>query len=66
MDQSIPVIISTIFGGLLFFKRLSDVQEEKYEKRLVQYNNADLAADPEEHRVDIPKGHFWCDVRKHM
>lgn len=51
--------------GLLFFKRLSDVWEEEYEERLARYNDADLAADPEEHRVDIPKGHFWADIRKH-
>lgn len=51
--------------GLLFFKRLSDVWEEEYEERLARYNDADLAADPDEHRFDIPKGHFWKDVRNH-
>ena len=51
--------------GLLFFKRLSDVWEEEYEERLARYHDADLAADPDEHRFDIPKGHFWRDVRKH-
>ncbi|NMN71183.1 type I restriction-modification system subunit M [Rhizobium sp. 57MFTsu3.2] len=51
--------------GLLFFKRLSDVWEEEYEERLARYRDADLAADPDEHRFDIPKGHFWRDVRKH-
>ncbi|WP_425640283.1 N-6 DNA methylase [Agrobacterium radiobacter] len=51
--------------GLLFFKRLSDVWEEEYEERLARYHDADLAADPDEHRFDIPKGHFWKDVRKH-
>ena len=51
--------------GLLFFKRLSDVWQEEYEERLARYNDADLAADPDEHRFDIPKGHFWTDVRKH-
>ncbi|RVI43998.1 type I restriction-modification system subunit M [Sinorhizobium meliloti] len=51
--------------GLLFFKRLSDVWEEEYEERLSRYHDAELAADPDEHRFDIPKGHFWKDVRKH-
>lgn len=51
--------------GLLFFKRLSDVWEEEYEERLARYNDAELAADPDEHRFDIPQGHFWKDVRKH-
>ncbi len=51
--------------GLLFFKRLSDVWEEEYEERLTRYHDADLASDPDEHRFDIPKGHFWKDVRKH-
>lgn len=52
--------------GLLFFKRLCDVWQEEYEERLANYGgNAELAADPDEHRFDIPKGHFWSDVRKH-
>jgi type I restriction enzyme M protein len=51
--------------GLLFYKRLCDVWEEEYEERLKKYGNAELAADPDEHRFDIPKGHFWADVRKH-
>lgn len=51
--------------GLLFFKRLSDVWWEEYEERLEAYGGAeDLAADREEHRVHIPPGHFWEDVRK--
>ncbi|MDX1091023.1 type I restriction-modification system subunit M [Sinorhizobium medicae] len=51
--------------GLLFFKRLSDVWQEEYEERLARYHDAELAADPDEHRFDIPKGHFWKDVRRH-
>lgn len=51
--------------GLLFFKRLCDVWEEEYADRLAEYDDADLAADPEEHRFHIPEGHFWKDVRKH-
>jgi type I restriction enzyme M protein len=51
--------------GLLFFKRLSDVWEEEYEGRLAEYGDAELAADPDEHRFHIPAGAFWKDVRKH-
>ena len=50
--------------GLLFYKRLCDVWEEEYEERLAEYEDAALAADPEEHRFDIPEGCFWHDVRK--
>jgi type I restriction enzyme M protein len=51
--------------GLLFFKRLSDVWQEEYEDRLARYHDEAIAADPEEHRVHIPKGNFWTDVRKY-
>jgi type I restriction enzyme M protein len=30
-----------------------------------QYGDRRLAADPDEHRFDIPKGAFWKDVRQH-
>src|SRR5690554_4756804 len=52
--------------GLLFYKRLCDVWEEEYEDRLKAYDgDKDMAADPDEHRFDIPQGHFWRDVRQH-
>ena len=50
--------------GLLFFKRLSDVWQEEYEQRLAEYNDSELAADPDEHRFHIPPGAFWKDVRR--
>lgn len=50
--------------GLLFYKRLSDVWQEEYEERLARYGDSEIAADPEEHRFNIPAGHFWKDVRK--
>ena len=50
--------------GLLFYKRLCDVWEEEYAERLAEYEDAELAADPEEHRFHIPEGCFWKDVRK--
>ncbi|WP_420564720.1 N-6 DNA methylase [Thalassobaculum sp.] len=51
--------------GLLFYKRLCDVWEEEFEERLAVYGDKEMAADPDEHRFDIPSGHFWKDVRKH-
>lgn len=51
--------------GLLFYKRLCEVWEEEYEERLKEYGNAELAADPDEHRFPIPDGAFWRDVREH-
>jgi type I restriction enzyme M protein len=50
--------------GLLFYKRLCDVWTQEYEDRLTEYKDAELAADPEEHRFHIPAGCFWPDVRK--
>lgn len=51
--------------GLLFYKRLCDVWEEEFEDRMKVYGDQEMAADPEEHRFDIPAGHFWKDVRQH-
>ncbi|PKR59938.1 type I restriction-modification system subunit M [Thalassospira lohafexi] len=51
--------------GLLFYRRLCDVWEEEYERKLSQYGDKELASDPDEHRFHIPDGHFWKDVRKH-
>jgi type I restriction enzyme M protein len=51
--------------GLLFFKRLSDVWHEEYERRLAMYDGDEaLAGDPDEHRFHIPEGYFWEDVRQ--
>lgn len=51
--------------GLLFYKRLNDVWLEEYEERLAEYEDDELARDPEEHRIHIPEGSFWADVRAH-
>jgi type I restriction enzyme M protein len=50
--------------GLLFYKRICDVWEEEYEERLAEFKDEELARDPEEHRFNIPKSHFWKDIRK--
>ncbi len=46
-------------------KRLSDVWQEEFEEKLSVYRDANLAADADEHRFDLPEGHRWGDVRKH-
>ena len=51
--------------GLLFFKRLSDVWQDEFESRMAKYHDAELAADPEEHRFHIPQGAFWHEVKQH-
>jgi type I restriction enzyme M protein len=51
--------------GLLFFKRLSDVWQEEFDARMAQYHDAELAADPEEHRFHIPDGAFWHQIKLH-
>ena len=52
--------------GLLFYKRLCDVWEEEYEQRLAEYGDAERAADPEEHRFDVPEGCFWKTLGETM
>ena len=50
--------------GLLFYKRICDVWEEEFEDRMAEFNDEELAKDPDEHRFNIPDGHFWQDIRK--
>ncbi len=49
--------------GLLFYKRLSDVWEEEYLQRLSESGDPALAADPEEHRFNVPEEVLWKNVR---
>lgn len=50
---------------LLFFKRVSDVYDEEY-NRILKESGGDLAyaAFAENHRFQIPEGAHWGDVRK--
>lgn len=50
--------------GLLFYKRLCDVWDEEFETLLEETGDREEAADPEEHRFDIPAEHHWRAVRK--
>jgi len=49
---------------LLFFKRLSDVYLEEYEKALVEYESEDVAQQRFFHRFEMPEGCLWDDVRR--
>jgi type I restriction enzyme M protein len=51
--------------GLLFFKRLSDVWHEEYEKAYGIYKDDELAKSNDEHRFQIPESAFWGDITKH-
>lgn len=49
---------------LLFFKRLSDVYDEEWERALEESGgDDDYASFAENHRFQIPRGAFWSDVR---
>lgn len=50
---------------LLFFKRISDVYDEEYEKALEESNgDIEYAQFAENHHFQIPKGAHWNDVRE--
>src|SRR5829696_630900 len=55
----------TYIFPLLFFKRLSDVYDEEVE-RLLKDSDGDeeYARYPENHKVQIPDGCLWADVRE--
>lgn len=50
---------------ILFFKRISDVYDEEYQKALEESDgDEDYASLPEFHRFEVPKGCHWNDVRE--
>src|SRR5438876_11036576 len=49
---------------LLFFKRISDIWDEEYQRALEESGgDLDYAAFKENHRFQIPSGAHWQDVR---
>lgn len=48
---------------LVFLKRISDVYDEEHVAALEMYGDEDLADFPENHRLAIPFGCHWSDVR---
>jgi type I restriction enzyme M protein len=50
---------------LLFFKRISDVYDEEYQRALEESEgDQEYASLPEFHRFEIPEGCHWNDVRE--
>lgn len=50
---------------LLFFKRVSDVYDEEYKQALEESGgDKEYAALPEFHRIIIPEGCHWSDIRE--
>ena len=51
--------------GLLFYKRLSDVWQEEYDKQIAQGADPASAADPAGHRFHLPASALWRNVCCH-
>lgn len=49
---------------LLFYKRLSDVYVDEYEKALAEFKDEEIAKSEMFHRVVMPEGCLWEDLRK--
>tara|TARA_Y100000310_G_scaffold335051_1_gene416172 strand:- start:10418 stop:11899 length:1482 start_codon:yes stop_codon:yes gene_type:complete len=49
---------------LLFFKRISDIYDEEYEKALKESGDKEYASYDEQHRFIIPEGSHWKDIRE--
>ena len=48
---------------MLFYKRISDVFDDEYQKLLKETNDEKFAKNPINHRFQIPKGCHWDDLR---
>ena len=49
---------------MLFYKRISDVFDDEYQKLLKETNDEKHAKDPRNHRFQVPEGFHWNDLRK--
>ena len=49
---------------MLFYKRISDVFDDEYQKLLKETNDEKFAKNPINHRFTIPEGCHWNDLRK--
>jgi type I restriction enzyme M protein len=49
---------------LLFYKRLSDVYVDEYKQAFQKYENEKIAMDDMFHRVVMPEGCLWSDLRE--
>ena len=48
--------------GLLFYKRMSDVWQEEYEKALEEYHDDEIAKADYNHRFQVPEGARWSVI----
>lgn len=49
--------------GLLFYKRISDLWDEEYQKVLEQFHDEELARADYNHRFQVPKDCRWEEIR---
>lgn len=49
---------------MLFYKRLSDVYEDEYQKAMELFDDEDMATAPEQHRFIIPNEVRWQNLRE--
>src|SRR3989339_1609970 len=60
-----PSEYKSIIFPLMFFKRVSDVYDEEYEKALSESKgDTEYASYPEQHEFQIPEGCHWNDIRQ--
>lgn len=50
--------------GLLFYKRISDLWDEEYEKILEEYHDEEIARSDHNHRFQVPKDCRWKIIEK--
>lgn len=50
--------------GLLFYKRISDLWDEEYEKVLEEYHDEEIARSDHNHRFQVPKDCRWKIIEK--
>jgi type I restriction enzyme M protein len=51
--------------GLLFYKRISDVWDEEYQKVLDEFDDKDLARADYNHRFQVPADCRWAEIAHH-
>ena len=54
----------TYIFGLLFYKRISDVWDEEYQKIMDQYHDEELAKADYNHRFQLPPDCHWKELQK--
>lgn len=50
--------------GLLFYKRISDLWDEEYQKILNEYHDEEVARAEHNHRFQVPRDCRWSEIQK--